>query len=210
MASDLEQRTQAWHEIRLGKVTASRVSDVMAKGRTGVSATRATYAGELVAERLAGRHAASFSSPAMARGTELEPDARACYQFETGNDVVEIGFVDHPTIAMAGCSPDGLVGIDGLVEIKCCNAAKHIALLAGGSLDGQHVKQVVWQMACTGRQWVDLAYYNPDLPIEMQLHVRRIERDNEVIAEMEAAVSDFLAEVDATVATLTGLYRKAA
>lgn len=204
------QGTEAWFSDRLGCVTASRVADVFAKTKSGPSASRATYAAELVAERLTGRRAEGFTSGAMMRGTELEPIARECYSFASGHTVVETGFVPHPRIAMSGASPDGLAGDDGLVEIKCCGAAKHIALLKGGSPEDRYVKQVRWQMACTDRAWTDLAFYNPDLPVELQLHVLRIERDAAEEAEMEAAVIAFLAEVEADTAFLTNMMRKAA
>lgn len=206
----MEQRTDAWHQIRLGKVTASKVADVLATTRTGVAASRDNYKAELVAERLTGNQTDFYVNAAMQRGTDLEPLARECYSFVTGNAVVEEAFVHHPTIAMAGCSPDGLIGDDGLVEIKCVGTAKHIALLKGGKPESRYVHQVMWQMACTGRKWADLAYYDDRLPVEMQLHVVRIDRDDDAIADMEAKVSAFLAEVEADVASLTNLYLKAA
>jgi len=199
------QRTEEWFGERLGKVTASRVADVLAKTKSGPSASRANYAAELVAERLTGRRAEGFTSAAMQRGTDLEPLAREAYSFVSGNTVVETGFVPHPVIAMTGASPDGLIGDDGLVEIKCCGAARHIAVLKGDPAEDRYVKQMLWQMACTGRQWCDLAYYNPDLPVELQLKVIRIDRDDAAIEEMEAEITAFLAEVAADVAYLQNL-----
>jgi putative phage-type endonuclease len=199
------QRTDDWFADRLGKVTASRVADILARTKSGPSASRANYAAELVAERLTGRRAEGFTSAAMQRGTDLEPLARDSYSFMTGNKVVEVGFVPHPTIAMTGASPDGLIDDDGLVEIKCCGAARHIAVLKGDPAEDRYVKQMLWQMACTGRQWCDLAYYNPDLPTELQLKIIRIERDEVAIEQMEAEVSAFLAEVESDVAYLTNL-----
>jgi len=199
------QRTETWFGERLGKVTASRVADVLAKTKSGPSTSRANYAAELVAERLTGRRAEGFTSAAMQRGTDLEPLAREAYSFVSGNTVVETGFVPHPVIEMTGASPDGLIGDDGLVEIKCCGAARHIAVLKGDPAEDRYVKQMLWQMACTGRQWCDLAYYNPDLPVELQLKVIRIERDDAAIEAMEAEISAFLAEVAADVAYLQNL-----
>jgi putative phage-type endonuclease len=204
MMDDL-QRTESWFGERLGKVTASRVADVLAKTKSGPSASRANYAAELVAERLTGRRAEGFTSAAMQRGTDLEPLARDAYSFISGHTVIETGFVVHPAIAMTGASPDGLIGDDGLVEIKCCGAARHIAVLKGDPAEDRYVKQMLWQMACTGRQWCDLAYYNPDLPVELQLKVIRIDRDDAAIAAMEAEISAFLAEVAADVAYLQNL-----
>ena len=202
----LEQRTDAWHQIRLGRVTASKVADVLATTRSGPAASRDNYKAELVAERLTGTPTAGFVNSAMMRGTELEPLARDCYAFLTGNTVVEEAFVHHPRIDMAGCSPDGLIGDDGLVEIKCVGTAKHIALLKGAKPEDRYIKQVLWQMACTGRQWADLAYYDDRLPVEMQMHVVRIDRDDAAIADMEAKVEAFLEEVNADVLSLTNLY----
>lgn len=204
-----EQRTDGWHNDRLGKVTASAVSKVMAKLKSGKPSTeRANYKAQLVTERLTGRPTEGFVSASMMRGVELEPQARAMYSFATGHDVVETGFVPHPSIIMAGASPDGLCGDRGLVEIKCCMAARHIEMLTGAVPEDHYIKQVMFQMACTGRVWTDLAYFNPDLPEEMQLVVHRIERDDTVIAEMEAEIAAFLGEVDETVAELRSRYMK--
>ena len=197
-----DQRTAEWFAARCGRVTASRVADVMARTKSGPSASRANYAAQLVCERLTGTVEAGFTTVAMQRGTELEPVARDCYSFETGLEVIETGFIVHPTIEMAGASPDGLIGTDGLVEIKVPGTAKHIASLTGASIDGGYIKQMQWQMACTGRQWCDFVSYSDQLPLEMQLHIRRVERDDELIAEMEREIAAFLDEVSATVAQL--------
>jgi putative phage-type endonuclease len=200
------QRTDSWFSERLGKVTASAVAKVMPLKSGKHGAERANYLAQLVTERLTGRATESFQTAAMQRGIELEPQARAMYSFSTGHDVVEVGFVSHPTIAMAGASPDGLCGEDGLVEIKCCEAKRHIEILTGSEPEERYVRQCLFQMACTGREWCDLAYFNPDLPEEMQLALFRIERDAEAIETMEAEVVKFLAEVDATVADLRERY----
>lgn len=207
----MEQRTDEWHAARLGKVTASKLADVMAQGRGGApSAARATYRAQLVVERLTGTPYEAFRNAAMDHGTETEPQARASYTLETGLSVVEVGFVPHPTIAMSGASPDGLVGDDGLVEIKCPNSATHIASLRGAEIDGKYIKQMQWQMACTGRAWCDFVSFDPRLPDEMQLFARRVDRDNAMIADMETAVLAFLAEVDAEIADLKATYLQAA
>jgi putative phage-type endonuclease len=206
----IAQGTSEWLAERLGKATASRISDIMAKTKSGPSASRQNYVAELVAERLSGVGGDFYVNAAMQRGTELEPLAREAYSFESGNTVVETGFVPHPTIAMSGASPDGLIGDDGLVEIKCPGGAKHLATLTGASIDGKYVCQMQWQMACTGRAWCDFVSYDPRWPVEMQLATRRVERDVAAIAEMEREVAAFLAEVAATVSLLTERYRKAA
>jgi putative phage-type endonuclease len=207
---DIEQRTDEWFAARCGKLTASRLADALARTKTGWGASRANYAAQLVAERLTGTVEAGYSNAAMAWGTEKEPDARAAYAFSADVDVAEIGFVDHPTIPMAGASPDGLIGDDGMVEIKCPGTAKHIATLIGGVIDDKYVKQMQWQMACTGRKWCDFVSYDPRMPVEMQLFVKRIERDDAAIAEWEAEASAFLAEVEQTVATLSAQYQREA
>jgi putative phage-type endonuclease len=206
----IEQGTPEWLAERLGKATASRISDIMAKTKSGPSASRQNYAAELIAERLTGNGGDFYINAAMQRGTDLEPDARDAYSFESGHTVEQVGFIPHPTIAMSGASPDGLVGDVGLVEIKCPGTAKHIATLTGGSIDGKFVNQMQWQMACTGRSWCDFVSYDPRLPVEMQLATRRVHRDDEMIAEMEREVVAFLAEVDGLIATLTTQFRKAA
>jgi putative phage-type endonuclease len=204
------QRTDHWFEQRLGRATASRISDILAKTKSGPSASRANYAAQLVCERLTGQREECFVSQAMVWGTEQEAAARECYAFETGSDVVEVGFVPHPTIEMSGASPDGLVGDVGLIEIKAPGTAKHIATLTGGSIDSKYMNQMQWQLACTGRAWCDFVSYDPRLPVEMQLATRRVHRDDEMIAEMEREVVAFLAEVSAMVETLTTQFRKAA
>lgn len=200
---EVAQGTEEWHALRLGKVTASRIADVMATLKTGKPAAgRINYQAELVAERLTGARGAAFSNAAMQWGTETEPQARVAYEFMTDSTVREVGFVDHPTIPMAGASPDGLVGEDGLVEIKCPNTATHIETLLGGAIPDKYIKQMQFQMACTGRAWCDFVSFDPRLPAEMQLFVKRVPRDDAGISEIEASVSAFLREVEETVSAL--------
>jgi putative phage-type endonuclease len=206
----MEQRTEEWFNVRLGKVTASRISDVTAKTKTGWGAGRANYKAQLIAERLTGQRQDSFTNAAMQWGVETEEAARIAYAFLEGQKVLEEAFVVHPTIADAGASPDGLVGENGLVEIKCPNTATHIETLKGATIPSKYIGQMQWQMACTGREWCDFVSFDPRLPEEMQLFVQRLHRDAAQIAELEAFVRDFLDEVDADVAELTRLYRKAA
>lgn len=203
---EIVQGSPEWHALRLGKVTASRVADVIAKTKTGWGASRANYAAELVAERLSGAPAEKFTNAAMAWGTEKEPDARAAYEFYADATVELVGFVAHPTIRDAGASPDGRVGADGLVEIKCPNTATHIETLLGQAVPSKYVTQMQWQMACEGRQWCDFVSYDPRLPESMALFVRRVERDQAMIDMLEKEVSIFLREVDQTVAELRARY----
>lgn len=206
---DLIQGTPEWLAARAGSLGASSIADALAKTKTGWGASRANIASRLVTERLTGRPVETFVNEAMRRGTELEPQARAMYSLHTGHDVTEVGIVPHPVIAHSHCSPDGLIGSDGMVELKCCGASRHIELLNDSPPEDRYIKQCQWQLACTGREWVDLAYFNPDLPASMQLVIHPIKRDEALITEMEDAVAAFLAEVAETVAKLETRYGKA-
>lgn len=206
----MEQRTDDWFAARAGKATASSIYKILAKTKTGYGADRENYAAQLVAERLTGKPADSFSNAAMQWGIDMEANARAAYAESIGDNPVEVGFIDHPLIAWSGASPDGLVGFDGLVEIKCPNTATHIRTLNGAGIDKKYMLQMQWQMACTERDWCDFVSFDPRLPDEMQMHVRRVERDAAMLAEIEAEVTKFLDEVAATVAQLEATYRKAA
>lgn len=203
---NIVQGSPEWFSQRLGKVTASRVSDVVAKTKSGWGTSRANYMAELIAERLTGEAADRFFNAAMQCGTDCEPDARMAYEFRTDATVLQVGFVSHPTIGMTGASPDGLVESDGLIEIKCPNTATHIDTLLGQSVPAKYETQMQWQMACTGRAWCDFASFDPRLPESMRLFVARVKRDDKRIAELETCVSDFLKEIDAKVAELNRLY----
>lgn len=204
------QGTPEWHAVRCGKVTASRIADLTAKIKSGPSASRTTYMGELICERLTGIVTEGFKSGPMQWGADNEPQARLNYAFDHNVEIEEVGFVDHPTIKMAGASPDGLIGADGLAEFKCPNTATHLETLRTRNVPGAYIKQMYWQMACTGRQWNDFTSYDPRLPEQMQMITIRLERDAEVIRQLEAEVSSFIAELDATVADLRARYLKVA
>lgn len=191
----MEQRTEEWFAARCGKVTASRVADVIAKTKSGYSASRANYLADLVVERLTGKPAATFSNAAMEWGVEQEPAARAAYSAKTGILVEEVGFIDHPTVAMSGASPDGFAE-EGLVEIKCPNTATHLEYVLAQLPPLKYFTQMQWQMACTGRPWCDFVSYDPRLPERLQLLVVRVPRDDENIAMLETEVAKFLAELD--------------
>lgn len=204
---EIVQRTDAWIEARLGKVTASRMGDLLARTKAGsYGAGRANYMGELLVERLTGAPLDRFQSAAMRRGTELEPQARAAYAFLTGVTVKEVGFVQHPRIAAAGCSPDGLVGDDGLVEIKCPEVATHVDTLLGAEIAKGYRDQMQFQMASTGRAWCDWVSFCPLMPAGMDLFVVRVARDDGYIANTEGEVRKFLAELDEKVAALRARY----
>jgi len=204
------QGTPEWHAARLGKVTASRVADVVARTKSGPSASRANYMGQLIAERLSGKPTEAFTNAAMQWGTAYEAEARELYEFHHDALTDVIGFVDHPVIAMSGASPDGLVGDEGLVEIKCPNTGTHIDTLLSKAAPEKYATQMHWQMACTGRAWCDFVSFDPRLPAHMRLFVHRIERDDQRIAELEAAVTDFLRELDDKIAALRATYERTA
>ena len=196
MIEMMDQGTEEWFTIRIGKVTASRVADVIAKTKTGYSASRDNYMAQLVCERLTGQKGESFTNAAMQHGTETEPLARAAYEALKDVLVDEVGFVPHPTIEMAGASPDGMVGDDGLIEIKCPNTATHIETLLSQTVPGKYNTQMQFQMACTGRQWCDFVSFDNRLPEELQLFVTRVPRDEVFIRLIEAEIVQFLAELD--------------
>jgi putative phage-type endonuclease len=207
---DCEQGSEEWLLARCGKATASRMGDLMARTKSGYGASRTNYAAELIAERLTGKPAEKFKNGAMEWGSAHEAEARALYEFLHACAVRSVGLVTHPRIDMSLASPDGLVGHDGLVEIKCPNTATHIATLLGGGIDSRYLLQMAWQMCCTGRAWCDFVSYDPRLPAEMQIHVTRIKRDDEIIENLEREVSAFLAEIDETVDNLRTKYQPVA
>lgn len=191
--SDIEQGSHEWHALRLGRVTASRVADVLSGGK---GLTRAAYRNELVAERLTGTPCGSdYTSDAMRRGSEQEPFARAAYELATGCMVDLVAFVEHPRL-MAGASPDGLVGTDGGLEVKNPDSATHIGYVESGVVPSKYVSQMQWAMACTGRQWWDFVSFDARLPSSLRLLIVRVPRSDEWISKTEAEVARFLAEVD--------------
>lgn len=198
----IEQGSPEWMAQRCGKVTASRMADVMATIKTGEAASRANYRAELVAQRLTGRMEDSYTNAAMQWGTEQEPFARASYEIQRGVIVEEVGFIQHPSILMSGASPDGLVGVDGMVEIKCPNTATHIAFLLDGVIPLKYRLQMAWQMACCGRKWVDYASFDPRMPEYLQLKVIRYTAEEAGIPALEDAVRVFISEVDDVVSKL--------
>jgi len=202
----MEQRTDEWFQARLGKVTASRISDVMAKTKSGPSASRANYMAELIVERLTGKAGDSYQNAAMIWGTNTEPLARAAYEAHRGVLVEETGFVPHPKLAMSGASPDGLVGTDGLVEIKCPNTATHIDTMMTETVPMKYILQMQWQMLCTGREWCDFVSYDPRMPEGMQLFVQRHPFSNDTALDMTREVEAFLAELNEKVSKLKEKY----
>lgn len=201
----IQQGSPEWFAQRMGKVTASRVADVIAKTKTGYSTSRENYMVELALERITNTRQESYVNDAMKWGTDNEPLARAAYEARTGELVDEVPMIEHPVIAMCGASPDGLVGDHGLLEIKCPNSATHIKTLRSQKPEGKYITQMAWQMACTGRLWCDFVSFDPRMPQGLQFFTTRIVRDNKLISELETEVSKFLKEVDAMVEELKAM-----
>jgi len=194
----MKQQTPEWFAARLGKATGSRISDIVAKTKTGYAASRDDYMFQLVVERLTGINTVSFSSPAMQWGVDQEEYARSAYEAHMGVLVTEVGSIDHPRIAMSSASPDGLVGGDGdgMVEIKCPMTKNHLNMFLGQPIAKVYKDQMMWQMAVTGRKWVDYVSFDPRCPAGLQLFIQTVERDNEYIAALEFEVVKFLDEVE--------------
>ena len=174
----LIQGSEEWFKIRLGKVTASRISDVVAQTKSGYGASRARYMGELIAETMTKTPTASYSNSAMQWGSDTEPEAAKAYAFITDFNLTEIGFVDHPTISNSGCSPDRLVGDDGLVEIKCPHTHTHIETLLDEKVPQKYLNQMLWQMACTERQWCDFVSFDPRMPVKIKFLLKGLSEIN--------------------------------
>lgn len=205
MTEALQQGTDAWKAARIGKLTASRLADVIAKTKSGYGSSRKNYMAELVAERLTGVAAESYTNAAMQWGTDNEPKARAAYEFLRDATVVEVGLIPHPTIPDSAASPDGYVGDDGMVEIKCPLTATHIETLLSGNVPEKYNTQMQWQMACSGRQWCDFVSFDPRIGHDLSLFVKRVNRDDQLIISLQVEARAFLAELDQMVTKLEGL-----
>jgi putative phage-type endonuclease len=198
----MEQRSLEWFAARLGKVTASKVADVIAKTKTGYSTSRENYMAQLVCERMTGTQGESFTNTAMQWGTDQEPLARAAYEAVKDILVDEVGLVTHPTILMSAASPDGLVGDDGLIEIKCPNTATHIDTVLTDKVPPRYIPQMQWQMACTERKWCDFVSFDPRMPEGLQLFIQRVDFDGEYVKMLEAEITGFLAELETKIQKL--------
>jgi putative phage-type endonuclease len=201
----MEQRTEEWFAARCGKVTASRVADIIAKTKTGYSTSRENYLAQLVCERMTGKPAESYSNSAMQWGVEQEIYARGAYEAARDVLVDEVGFITHPTIAMAGASPDGLVGEFGLVEIKCPNTATHIDTLLTQTVPTKHLTQIQWQLSCTQRRWCDFVSFDPRMDEGLQLFIKQVDYDSIYVAQLEKEVINFLMEVEDKIQKLNKL-----
>lgn len=209
MTEEIIQGSAEWKALRLGRVTASRVADIVARTKTGIAASRGNYLAQLLTERLTGEVADSFVSKEMQWGIDTEGHAREAYEFRTDAEILPGGFVHHPTIPMSGASPDGYVGDLGLVEFKCPLSATHIETLIERTIPGRYATQIQWQLACTGRAWCDFGSFDPRMPESMRIFIQRVHRDDARIAELEKAVREFLSELDQKIGTLNRLFNPA-
>ncbi len=191
------QGSPEWLFERAGRITGSHMADVMAmlKSGKGETAKRYDYKIALIAERLTGRATATYVSPEMQWGTDNEPLARGAYEVETGRSVDQVGFYVHPTMEYAGGSPDGIIGKDGMLEIKCPKTSTHIGWMLEGIVPPEHEPQMSWYMACTDRKWCDFVSFDPRLPEHLQLFIVRLERDETRINELDIAATVFEGEI---------------
>ena len=201
----MEQGTEEWRLARCGSLGASQLSEALAKTKSGWGASRENLKSRMIIERLTGLPVDTYESPAMIWGRTTESEARTAYSFVTGNDVLEVGLYKHPTIIGSHASPDGLVGDDGCIEIKCPNSSTHIEVLKNKQIAHKYILQMQWQMACADRQWCDFVSFDPRMPDNLSLYIQRIERDNDMLAILESEVAAFLVEVDQDVKALLKL-----
>jgi putative phage-type endonuclease len=203
---DIAQGSPEWMALRVGKIGGSRISDLLTEGRNGAeSLTKRKYKNELIRERLTGRKLDTYKTPAMQRGIDLEPMARAWYEVKYNTFVDQVAIVLHPFIDGGQCSPDGVVeATNSLIEIKIPNPENHLDnILTGGKQLEQYYDQVQWQLACMPeKEFCDLVSYDPEMPDHLQGFVKRIYRDDEYIQTMQNAVIAFLSEIETIVNNL--------
>jgi len=192
----MEQGSTEWLQARCGSLGASQINEALATTKSGWGASRENLKNRIIAERLTGIPAETFKNAAMEWGTAQEDNARKAYEAHTGVFVDEMGIAYHPVLKHTHASPDGLVGDDGLIEIKCPNTTTHIETLKAKKAPSKYINQMMWQMRCTDRQWCDFVSFDPRLPSHLQLFVTRVERDEAIIADLEAKVTEFLTEVE--------------
>lgn len=202
----MEQRSSEWFAARCGSLGASQLNEALATTKSGWGASRENLKNKIIAERLTGLPTEGFQNAAMMWGVEQEDNARKAYEAVTGTFVEEMGIAPHPALKHTHASPDGLVDDDGLIEIKCPNTTTHIETLKSQKVPTKYMNQMLWQMRCVDRQWCDFVSFDPRLPDNLQLFVKRVERDDAAILELEAKVSDFLAEVEREIADLNARF----
>ena len=204
----MEQGTEEWRLARCGSLGASQLNEALATTKSGWGASRENLKNRIIAERLTGVPVDTFENSAMIWGRTTEPDARKAYEAHTGTFVDEMGIAFHPVLKHTHASPDGLVGDDGLLEIKCPNTTTHIETLKSQKVPSKYMNQMLWQMRCVDRQWCDYVSFDPRLPQHLQLFVKRVERDDAAIAELEAKVAEFLTEVETEIVALNEEFSK--
>ena len=192
-----EQGSAEWLADRCGMVTASRFADVLAKGQ---GKTRASYMRQVVAERLTGKPTESYKNAHMERGTEQEPHARMAYEAKTGNVVEEVGFIGE---LFYGCSPDGLIDLDGGAEIKSVIPTVQLDTILSGKCPTGHIAQIQGCMWVTGRQWWDFVSFSPDMPEPHNLYIYRVMRDEPYIATLALEVAQFIRDCDSMIEGLS-------
>ena len=204
----MEQRSTEWFAARCGSLGASQLNEALATTKNGWGASRENIKNRIIAERLTGTPTETFQNAAMIWGVETEDQARKAYESETGTFVEELGIAFHPTLKHTHASPDGLVGEDGLLEIKCPNTTTHIETLKSQKVPSKYMNQMLWQMRCVDRQWCDYVSFDPRLPEHLQLFIKRVDRDDAAIAELEAKVAEFLTEVSREIDALNEEFSK--
>lgn len=202
------QRSDEWFNAKIGNVGASRIADILAKTKSGYSASRNNYMTDLILEKITGKKTDSFTSAAMQYGIDMEADARSAYELETFNIVTECGFILHPEIENAGASPDGLIGDDGVLEIKCFQPSNHLNYLLTGEIETKYIYQMQWQMECTGRSHADFVAYNPNFPDNMKLFIKRVNKDQKLVDTIKAEVIKFLEEMKVKLTELQNKFKE--
>ena len=194
---ELIQGSEDWFKVRMGKITASKLSDLMKKTKYGESTYKTRLRMELAIERITGKSTNTFMNQAMHDGVEREPDARTLFEAMTGKEVALCGSFDHPEIVNTSASPDGLLrGENATLELKCPTHVTHCRNILSETLDARYQHQVQWQIACTESDYAYFASYHPDFPPELRLKVVKVEKDDKLIAEIEEAVREFDIEVE--------------
>jgi putative phage-type endonuclease len=204
----MEQRSEEWFAARCGSLGASQLNEALATTKNGWGASRENLKNRIIAERLTGSPTETFQNAAMVWGVVTEDQARKAYEEATGTFVDEMGIAQHPVLEHTHASPDGLVGEDGLLEIKCPNTTTHIETLKSQKVPSKYMNQMLWQMRCVDRQWCDYVSFDPRLPEHLQLFIKRVERDDAAIAELEAKVAEFLTEVSREIDALNEEFSK--
>lgn len=198
-----EQRVPEWYQARVGRLTGSAASDMLARIKTGEAAARRDLRVRLVCERLTGQSQEdAFLNAAMQHGIDTEDAAFAAYEAQTGTMAQRVGFLAHDTL-MAGCSPDGVIGdYAGILELKCPKSATHLRYLKAGALPSDYLPQITHNLWISGAQWCDFVSFDDRFPAALQFFRVRVERNQAEIDAYEVMVRAFLSEIDAEIAAL--------